>query len=118
MPSHSETPTPPDGLPDSVAETLSELSDEELRKIIVHARELLNAHEEQSFPIEPAPGEDIIRIEEKHGHTEVVKKAPCGEDCGDCPHGPYLYHVTEETLPTGETELHWKFLGEVAAEDE
>lgn len=111
-------PTPPDGTPAEIADALSKATDEELRKTIIYARELLNEHEERSFPIEPAPGEDIISLRENKGHTEVVKKIPCGEDCGDCPHGPYLYHVTEETLPNGETGLHWKFLGDVVVDDE
>lgn len=114
----SDGPTPPTGLPTEITDALRESTDDELRKAIVFAQELLNSHEERGFPIEPAPGEDILRITEKEGHTEVVKKIPCGEDCDDCPHGPYLYHVTEETLPNGETELHWTFLGEVVSEEE
>lgn len=114
----SDGPTPPTGLPTEIADALRGSTDDDLRKAIVFAQELLNAHEERGFPIDPRPGEDILRITEKELYTEVVKKVPCGEDCGDCPHGPYLYHVTEETLPNGETELHWKFLGDVVVEDE
>lgn len=114
----SDNPTPPEGVPTELAKGLEELSDDELRETIVYAQELLNTHEKRGFPIEPTPGEDILSITEKKRHTEVVKKIPCGEDCEDCPHGPYLYHVTEETLPNGETELHWKFLGEMVSEDD
>lgn len=114
----SDSPTPPEDLPSEMKDALEELSDGELRKAIVYAQELLNAHEERSFPIEPAPEEDILRIAEKELYTEVVKKVPCKEGCEDCPHGPYLYHVTEETLPNGETELHWRFLGDVVSADD
>lgn len=117
MSSSSDRPTRPDGLSAEIADALRDQTDEELRKTIIYAQELLNAHKERSFPIEPAPGEDIVDITEIGGHTQIVKKVPCGEDCGECPHGPYLYHVTEETLPNGDTELHWKFLGEVVSED-
>jgi hypothetical protein len=107
----SDGPTPPNGLPDEVATQLQELTAEELRKTIIHAQELLKAEAERGPTIEPQPGEDILDVTEYDGYTEVVKRIPCGEDCSDCPHGPYLYHVREETLPNGETELHWEFLG-------
>lgn len=114
----SDGPTPPEGVPTELVDALEELSDDELRKTLIYGQELLNAHEERGFPIEPAPGEDILRITEKELYTEVVKKVPCSEDCEECPHGPYLYHVSEETLPNGKTELHWKFLGDVVSEDD
>jgi hypothetical protein len=113
----SDEPTPPDGLPDDMAEKLRELSDEELRKTIIHAQELLVSEGEGPPEIEPRPGEDIIKVAEHEGYTEVVKRVPCGEDCDECPHGPYLYHVREETLPNGETDLHWEFLGRTYPDD-
>lgn len=112
MPTPSDGPTPPEGLPDDLVEKLQELNDEELRKTIVHAQELLMNGDERAPKIEPQPGEDIIRIDEYGGYTEVVKRVPCWEDCEECPHGPYLYHVREETLPNGERKLKWKFLGQ------
>lgn len=117
MSTASDEPTPPEGLPDALFEKLQELSDEELRKTVIYARELLVNEGEGSSTIEPRPGEDIIRISEHEGYTEVVKKIPCGKDCDECPHGPYLYHVHEETLPNGETELHWVFLGQTYPDD-
>lgn len=115
MPGSTAGPTPPDGTPAAIANGLREASSEELRNTIIYAQELLINREEESFPVEPKTGEDILTVRETDGYTEVVKKIPCGEDCSDCPHGPYLYHVTEESLPTGESELHWKFLGQVAS---
>ncbi|MFW6435348.1 MAG: hypothetical protein ACOCY1_03110 [Halovenus sp.] len=115
MASDSEPPTPPEGLPDRLVSDLRELSDEELRMAIIHAQELLQAHGEHPSGIEPGPGEDIIRVSEheEEGYTEVVKTVNCVEGCDNCPHGPYLYHVTEEPRPEGETKTHWSFIGKV-----
>ena len=113
MPSSSETPTPPEGLPDGIVSKLSELNYEELRKTIIHAQALLRSEGEHSSPVEPGPSEDIIRATEHEGYTEVVKEVTCGENCTDCPHGPYLYHVTMEPRPEGGEKPHWTFIGEV-----
>lgn len=116
MPSSTEEPTPPEGLPDRLAVELGEASPEELRTAIVHARELLRFREERELPIEPEPGEDVVRVTEHEGYTEVVKRHRCEEGCEECPHGPYLYHVTEEPQPDGEPKVHWSFIGEVNAD--
>lgn len=117
MADRSDAPSPPEGLPDSLASELSRLTPEELRNTIVHAQELLQSHQETASPIEPRPGEDIIRVIEHDGYTEVVKRLSCAEGCENCPHGPFLYHVSEETRPEGGTRLHWTFLGAVSADD-
>lgn len=118
MSNRTNSPTPPEGLSDQFVEELHGLNADELRKAIIHAQELLNEGEEHSAIIEAKPGEDIIDITEHTRHTEVVKRVPCGEDCSECPHGPYLYHVNEETKPNGETDLHWEFLGRVYPEED
>ncbi|WP_149783115.1 hypothetical protein [Halorubrum aquaticum] len=118
MPRSPEDPTPPEGLPDRLVAELEDLSPEDLRKTIVHARELLRFHEERDLPIEPEPGEDVVRITEHEGYTEVVKRLPCEDGCDDCPHGPYVYHVTEEPQPDGETKVHWSFIGEVNVDED
>jgi len=114
----SDGPTSPEGVPESLASELSDLTPEQLRNTIIHARELLNFHEEVESPIEPGPDEDIIRTSERDGYTEVVKRVTCADGCDDCPHGPYLYHVREESRPEGGTHLHWTFVGEVRADAE
>lgn len=114
----SKKPTPPEGLPDRLVSDLDQLNDDQLRKTIIHAQELLQFHEETSSPIEPGPGEDIVRITEHDGYTEVVKRVPCAEGCSDCPHGPYLYHVRQERHSDGEETPHWTFLGTVQPDDE
>ena len=112
----SDRPTPPEGLPPKLVEQLTNCTPEELRKAIVHAQELLHYHEETELPVDAAAGDDILRVTEHEGYTEVVKQYSCAEGCDDCPHGPYLYHVTEETLPDGTRETHWSFIGQVNAD--
>jgi len=114
----SDAPASPEGVPDHLAAELAELSPEELRDTIIHARELLQFHEERETPIEPGTGEDVVRATEREGYTEVVKRVSCADGCGDCPHGPYLYHVREEARPEGGTHLHWTFVGEARSDGE
>lgn len=112
-----DRPTPPEGLPDTLAKELNQLSPEELRNVIIHAEELLQFASETDSPVKPGPGEDILRVTEQSGYTEVVKQVTCAEGCADCPHGPYLYHVKEEPRPEGGTHEHWSFIGAVSAEE-
>lgn len=114
MPDDNAEPEPPTLLSPTVIEMLDDLSEAELRAVIDYA------HDRQEFlhtgvadNIEPAPGEEIVSIDERAGYTEVIKREPCGESCEDCPHGPFLYHVREETRPDGDTKLHWHYLGPV-----
>ena len=118
MTGSSDAPTPPEGIPDHLAGELNELTPEELRNTIIHAQELLQFQEEKGSPIEPGPGEDIIRATEHEEYIEVVKQYSCAEGCEDCPHGPFLYHVREETRPEGGTHFHWTFMGKVIPDDE
>ncbi|TKX83352.1 hypothetical protein EXE43_24715, partial [Halorubrum sp. SS5] len=70
----------------------------------------LHYHGEAELPVEAEDNEDILRVTEHEGHTEVVKQFRCADGCDDCPHGPYLYHVTEEPQPDGSHEVHWSFM--------
>jgi hypothetical protein len=117
MPSPADEPTPPEGVPDRVATELPQLTPEELRNTVIYAQELLQFHDETASPIEPGPTEDIIRATERDGYIEVVKLASCAQGCADCPHGPYLYHVKEESRPEGGTKARWMFLGEIYPDD-
>lgn len=116
MPRDPEKPTPPEGLPEHLGSDLSNLNTAELHKAIIYAQELLNFRDEDPSPFEPNPGDDILRVTEHEGYTEVVKEVYCGEDCRDCPHGPYLYHVTQERHPDGTETPYWRFIGEVQAD--
>ena len=118
MTRYQEKPTPPEGLPEQIGSNLDQLTAEELRKTIIHAQELLDFRDEVPSSVEPEPGEDIIQVTEYDGYTEVVKRVFCGEGCSDCPHGPYLYYVTEERHIDGTEEPYWRFIGDVEPDDE
>ncbi|WP_135819743.1 hypothetical protein [Halostella litorea] len=112
------SPSPPNDLPDEVVNVLQELDGHDLREAIVYAQELLYHRRDPTIQIEPQPGEEIVSVEEHDGYTAVVKRQPCAAGCPDCPHGPYLYHVTEETHTDGSTHYHWSFVGSVVDPDE
>ncbi|EMA68942.1 hypothetical protein C461_04907 [Halorubrum aidingense JCM 13560] len=112
----SERPTPPEGLPPKLVDALTDCTPEELRKAIVHAQELLHFHGEAALPVDPEAGDDILRVTEHEEYTAVVKQFRCADGCDDCPHGPYLYHVTEEPQPDGNHKVHWTFMGTVRDE--
>lgn len=107
------TPTPPDDLPEDVAAVLRGLGGHDLREAIVYTRELLDARHGHPPEIAPQHGEEIVRVTEHEGYTEVVKRQPCEAGCDDCPHGPYLYHVTREPHGDGSSHQHWTFVGRV-----
>ena len=106
-------PTPPEGVPQQLADTLPDLTSEELRNTILFARELLQSRDARPSPVEPGARDDILRVTERDGYTEVVKTDTYAEGCADCPHGPYLYHVREEARPEGGTQTRWTFIGDV-----
>jgi hypothetical protein len=61
----SNPPTPLAGLPDSLAAELAEFTPAELRNTIIHARKRHQFHEERESPVEPGPGDDILRATDK-----------------------------------------------------
>jgi len=112
-----DMPAPPADFPEAVASTLQQLNVHDLRETIIYAQELLQYRHVPTDQIEPAPGEEIVEMTEHTGYTEVVKRQPCGEDCDDCPHGPYIYHVSREPLPNGQENLHWVLIGRKLSDD-
>lgn len=114
MTEHNDEPTPPNTVPDDVVDAIDQLSESDLRTVIDYAQERYEyLHPTVTEQIEAAPGEEILRVEERPEYTVVVKRQPCSQGCDDCPHGPYLYHVHEETHPDGSTALRWRYLGSV-----
>ncbi|MFC7156240.1 hypothetical protein ACFQPA_12385 [Halomarina halobia] len=116
-----DDPMPGDdpALPEHLVTALDGLERHELREVVHYVqRRIRELQSPVSDEIEAAPGEEIITVEERPGYTEVIKREPCGEDCSDCPHGPYLYHVYEEVKPDGSPSLHWVFLGRVFRRDD
>lgn len=106
-------PTPPANVSDGLAARLTELDAGQLRAVISYAESLLPPAPTPASLIEERPGERILDVSERDGHTEVVKEQPCAEGCEDCPHGPYLYRIRVQPPIGDESEptLHWNFLG-------
>ena len=105
-------------MPDQLIADLADLTPDELRKTIIHAQEPLQSHEETEYPIDLEPGDDILRVIEYGGYTEVVKQVYCHDGCDNRPHGPFLYHVTEEPQLEGGTRTHWSFIREAKIDEE
>lgn len=112
MTDDSTIPNPPDDLPADLREVLADHANDVhgLQETIIYARELLNDLQESELPIEPAEGEEIVRVKERLGYIEVVKRYREMSDA-------YLYHVQLEPRPDGEERLHWSLIGRVE-EDE
>ncbi|MFC7155342.1 hypothetical protein ACFQPA_07720 [Halomarina halobia] len=100
------------GLPEAVVETLEALDDHDLRRAILYAQALLRRRHGDQADIEAGPGEEIVRVVEHEGFTEVHKLQPCPSGCDDCPHGPYVYHVVSERHPDGTEHRRWTLIGE------
>lgn len=101
-------------VPEELRERVDALDETEVRALVDYGRRRLRElHEPVSAHLEPQPGEEFVEVVERDAYTEVVKREPCAEGCPACPHGPYLYHVTEERHPDGTTRLHWASLGPV-----
>lgn len=114
MGSQSEPLEPRGVLPSTAVELIDTLDERELQATIDYAQKRLHhVHPTVTEQIEAQADEEIVRKEKRDGYTEVVKSQSCPEGCADCPHGPYLYHVTEEKHSDGSTSLHWVYLGRV-----
>ena len=107
----AERPRPPVDLPASVASALRDLNIHDLRVAIIYAHELLTYQQAPTSQIEPGPDEEIVELTEHPGYVEVVKRQPCAGGCDDCPHGPFVYHVTRESHPDGHSRYHWVLIG-------
>ncbi|WP_435320674.1 hypothetical protein [Haloarchaeobius sp. TZWSO28] len=106
-------PDPPVDLPDDLVDALQAHADEPhvVRETVLYAQELLNRLHEPSLDIEPRGEEEILRVTERPGYTEVVKR-----NHPDSPDA-YLYIVTREPHPRGEDHLRWKVIGRVDVDE-
>ena len=89
-------PTTPDAIPDYIVTGIDRQDQETLEAIETYARqrrEYLEAAERGELDEEDLADsdEELLDVEESEGGTVVIKKVPCGKDCGGCPHGPYKY---------------------------
>ena len=110
-------PTPPSVLPSETIEAVRQLDEPELRAVIDFVQQRYVAVQSDiTDKIRAHPGEEIVRMERKDGYTAVVKRQPCGRNCSNCPHGPFLYHVWEDRGVGEKPDLRWRYLGTVHQE--
>lgn len=105
-------PTAPESVPKYVREGVKRQDTTTLRNLAAWAEDL--AEYRESRPIEVGNDEEIVEVEEddtETAGTKVVKKVPCGKDCGGCPHGPYEYRVHRDGK-----QLTWEYVGPVVDE--
>jgi hypothetical protein len=106
-------PTPPEEIPTYIVEGIDRQDRETLAAIEVYAqecREHLEAVERRDLDEEDLADsdEELLEVEKSEAGTVVIKKIPCGKDCGGCPHGPYKYVVSREG-----DDLNWEYKGRV-----
>jgi len=106
-------PVPPEQIPTYIVEGIDRQDQATLEAIEQYARErreYLDALETQALDEADLAdeGEELVDVEDDETGTVVIKKVPCGKDCGGCPHGPYKYVVTRE----GDS-LNWDYRGPV-----
>jgi hypothetical protein len=104
-------PTPTDEIPVYIVDGIDRQDVETLAAIEEYVRarrehlETLEARDLDEDELADA-GEDVVDVTDAEGGTVVIKKVPCGKDCGGCPHGPYKYIVRRE----GDS-LTWEYKG-------
>ena len=106
-------PDPPTDMPEDLSEAIQAHAADvhTLHEAVLYAQELLHRHHADGLPIEPGPGEEIVRVRDHEGYLEVVKRLP-GDDAA------YLYHVEREPHPGGDDHLHWRLVGRVQSDGE
>lgn len=107
-------PDPPDDVPTYVADGLARQDVDTLRSIVEYCRERIDYLESsiEDDEITVDGDEELVTVDEaSEPGTIVVKRVPCGKDCGGCPHGPYRYRVTRDG-----DDLNWEYLGKAETE--
>lgn len=109
----SSPPTPPSAIPQYIVDGLDRQDRDTLERIEEYTRELRDHLEEvEDDEIRTSElvdeDEELVDVDDGEDGTRVVKRVPCGKDCGGCPHGPYLYLVRRE----GDS-LEWEYKGSV-----
>jgi len=106
----SDKPTPPDGIPNYIADGLQRQSVGTLRSIIQYCEELIAYLEEPPDEGEISESDDVVDLEEKSSGTIVKKMVKCGSGC-ECNngkgHGPYKYRVKRD----GSGGQDWEYIG-------
>lgn len=105
-------PVAPESIPKYIRDGIERQEVSTLRELATWAKDLAEYRELR--PIEVDDGEELVEVNEENDDavgTKVVKKVPCGKDCGGCPHGPYEYRVHRDGK-----QLAWEYIGPVTDE--
>jgi hypothetical protein len=110
MTDQTPAPSPPDSIPNYVADGLKRQGIPVLRAVIQYCEELI-AHLEEP-PEDLEADDDVVDVEDADGSggTIVKKMVKCGSDC-ECNdgqgHGPYKYRVQRD----GSGGQDWEYIG-------
>ena len=109
-----QQPSPPDELPQYLAEGVPKQDDATLRALQEWIDELLVYRENVAAEdLDADDGESIQSVEESSDGTVVIKKVSCGKDNCKCRrgelHGPYKYLVRRKG-----DRLEWDYKGPVS----
>ena len=116
-----DPPSAPDDIPAYVRDGIDRQDPETLAAIVEYCEARREYLERELTAEDLAAEEDglveddeeLVDVDEDSAGTIVVKRVPCGKDCGGCPHGPYKYRVSRE----GDS-LNWEYLGKAAEGEE
>lgn len=100
-------PEAPDSLPKYLSEGIPKQDVETLLETAEYVDELIEWMTEP-VEVEADDGEEVVEVEESSKGSIVIKKVPCGKDCGGCPHGPYKYRVYRQG-----DDVVWDYKGRV-----
>lgn len=89
-------PKCPSGIPKYLRDGLIKQNYDTLLDVQTYVNELLEWQITPPDEIEFDDDEEEVNTATETNYTRVVKRVPCGKDCGGCPHGPYVYHVNRQ----------------------
>jgi len=102
---------PPQNIPEEVSSVLGTSSDDQLRKIIHFAQQLLRDQPPLTDAAEARAGEELVRVADHGAYTIAIVERP---DESGAAHGPFAYRVKWEPnidVPGG--KYKWHYLGQV-----
>lgn len=103
---------PPDDVPEEVVRIFDASDGRQLRAVIDYAQRLLEAHRSRTDEIEPRDGEELVRVDDHGGYSNVVVERP--DETGEA-RGPFAYRVQwEPDVDGGDGHYQWHYLGRVA----
>lgn len=105
-------PEPPADVPAYIADGLDRQDADTLRSIVDYCRDRIDSLESISVDeTDVGDDEELVDVTADDRGTVVVKRVPCGKDCGGCPHGPYEYRVYRDG-----DGLTWEYVGKATSE--